>query len=204
MMDVKQIKQLVRENYKVDSQIAIDPQTGMISAVDGGVELKTKNTPSLLVQWKYVAGDFKCSLQHLETLQGAPSTVGDSFLCYNNQLTSLEGAPHTVGWNFSCVNNNLTSLVGGPRIVGGNYRCYNNRLTSLEGLPERVGNVFEIGFMPKLPILKVLLVKDVRSFQFLNKDLNFIMNKYIRTGYNGMVPCARELIKAGFKGNARL
>ena len=89
-----------------------------------------------------VGGHFICSGNHLTSLKGAPQKVGGSFNCNNNQLTSLEGAPQKVGEGFYCSENLLTSLKGAPQTVGGYFICYSNHLTSLEGAPQTVGENF--------------------------------------------------------------
>jgi hypothetical protein len=95
------------------------------------------------VRFGKVKGDFKCSVNKLTSLEGAPGEVSGYFDCSDNNLTSLEGAPLEVGGYFWCSGNNLTSLVGAPEEVGGDFTCYRNSLTSLEGAPEEVKGDFE-------------------------------------------------------------
>jgi hypothetical protein len=85
---------------------------------------------------------FYCNNNQLQSLEGAPQSVGGNFYCGNNQLSSLEGAPHSVGGNFYCYNNQLKSLEGAPSSVGGDFYCDNNSLQSLEGAPASVGGDF--------------------------------------------------------------
>ena len=94
------------------------------------------------VKFGRVSGDFWCYDNGLETLEGAPESVGEDFYCYNNGLETLEGAPETVGGRFFCGDNRLTTLEGAPKVVGGDFWCNDNRLTSLEGAPEKVGGGF--------------------------------------------------------------
>ena len=89
-----------------------------------------------------VGGHFICSGNHLTSLKGAPQKVGGSFNCNNNQLTSLEGVPKTVGKGFYCSENLLTSLKGAPTEVRNTFDCSKNKLTSLEGAPQKVGEGF--------------------------------------------------------------
>jgi hypothetical protein len=97
------------------------------------------------VRFGRVSGGFSCSNNRLETLEGAPETVGGDFYCGNNRLETLEGAPETVDGGFYCSNNRLETLEGAPDSVGGDFLCYNNRLTTLEGSPESVGGSFYSG-----------------------------------------------------------
>ena len=89
-----------------------------------------------------VTGDFRCSHNQLESLEGCPQTVGGSFYCYNNQLESLEGCPQTVDGIFNCSGNQLKSLEGCPQTIGGSFDCNNNQLKSLEGCPQTIGGSF--------------------------------------------------------------
>jgi hypothetical protein len=89
-----------------------------------------------------VRGDFSCSRNQLESLEGAPQFVGGGFDCSNNKLSSLDGAPLKVGAHFDCSLNQLKNLEGTPQEVKGAFYCSENRLTSLEGAPQRVGGHF--------------------------------------------------------------
>ena len=111
--------------------------------VSGTFDFSPASLESLEGAPKTVGGDFDCSNNSLETLVGAPQTVGGFFDCYNNSLTTLEGAPQTVGGDFDCSNNSLETLVGAPQTVGGFFDCYNNSLTTLEGAPQTVGGNFD-------------------------------------------------------------
>ena len=85
-----------------------------------------------------VLGEFNCSGNNLQSLEGAPQYVSGYFNCSNNNLKSLEGAPQYVGGDFDCKNNNLETLEGAPQYVGMDFYCYNNNLKSLEGAPQCV------------------------------------------------------------------
>ncbi len=114
-----------------------------------------------------VSGDFDCSSNELETLEGSPVSVGGSFLCgrnrlgdllgspnyveggfdaSNNGLVTLEGAPEEIGGYFEVSRNRLTDLDGAPVIVGGDFICSRNPLTSLKGAPEKIGGEFESSY----------------------------------------------------------
>jgi hypothetical protein len=223
MIDVKQIPKLIKYFYKTTRRVTIDPKTGMVSCT-GDVELTAK-TNSLVVKWHQVSGNFDCDINLLTSLEGAPQHVGGTFRCNTNQLDSLKGAPQHVGGDFVCNENNLTTLEGAPQGVGGVFLCEKNRLTSLkgaphtvgedfwcrendlsslEGLPDRIaGNLF-LDYSPTLPLLRLLLIKGVGDFRLNDVKLQKILAKYKGKGWSAMVPCARELIRAGYKGNARL
>ena len=129
--------------------------------------------------------------------------TGDFYIDYAN-LTTLVGCPKTVGGDFNCSDNELTSLVGGPKTVGGSYRCYDNPITSLDGLPDTVGKFFIINWNETIPLLKLVKFNYVDIF---NKwSLTEIIQKHCgqKPLRQAIIQCQRELIDAGFKGNAKL
>jgi hypothetical protein len=90
-----------------------------------------------------VHGNFDCSYQNLEGFKGVKfGRVSEDFWCYENRLETLEGAPETVGRRFSCHDNALTTLEGAPETVGGGFYCHDNGLTTLEGAPEIIVGEF--------------------------------------------------------------
>jgi hypothetical protein len=204
MVDTNQIHRILKNNYRIDGEIHIDSQTGAVTC-SGDVKLLTL-TPSLLINWDGVNGNFSCGLAGLTSLKGAPHTVGGNFSCIENKLTSLEHAPSIVYGGFDCSSNQLTSLQGSPCTTGSIYNCSLNPLTSLQGLPNKMigKGMMLLPWNDTLPLLRVLLVKGIHWLNIEAKECRDIMDKYLGKGYAGMVPCARELIKAGFKGNARL
>jgi len=124
-------------NYTVNPDGTID--------VDGDVYLLYKDLPlanriftRIPLKFRDVSGNFNCNNGMLDTLEGAPISVGGDFKCNRNKLTTLEGAPRWVGRDFTCTYNGLTTLEGAPAHVGGNFYCSNNELYTLEGAPESV------------------------------------------------------------------
>jgi len=109
---------------------------------EGSVDLRKLNLKELLVKFKRVEKDFKCSHNNLTSLEGAPEYVGGYFDCSHNELTSLEGAPKEVGEHFNCSHNKLTTLEGAPEHVGGFFDCAYNQLETLEGAPEEISGYF--------------------------------------------------------------
>jgi hypothetical protein len=97
------------------------------------------------VRFGRVSGGFSCSNNRLETLEGAPETVGGDFYCGNNRLETLEGAPETVDGGFYCSNNRLETLEGAPETVGEDFYCRDNSLITLEGAPGIIGGDFYSG-----------------------------------------------------------
>ena len=60
--------------------------------------------PALLKNLK-IGGSFDCGYNRLDSLVGAPTSVGLDFYCSYNKLKSLVGAPTSVGLDFDCNNN---------------------------------------------------------------------------------------------------
>lgn len=118
-------------------------------------------------------------------------------------LKTLEGCPHTVGGGFYCRMTDIVGLAGGPREVAGNYWVQENPgLVSLDGAPESCGNL-QLTYNPLLRVLPLLRYDDF-YIQKAPDQLKEIMFKYKGQGNKGVLKCAAELIKAGFRDNARL
>jgi hypothetical protein len=87
--------------------------------------------PDFLVD-VHISGDFYCFMNNLQSLEGAPKSVGGNFGCSYSSLQTLSGAPLSVGGYFSCAFNNLQSLEGAPKSVGDNFYCNNNAVVFTE------------------------------------------------------------------------
>lgn len=178
MVDADNIEKLLKQYFKIEGEVTID-DLGVVD-VSGNVRLK-KSCTKIPVTFGKVGGDFWCQ---------------------DNQLMSLAGAPNHVGGDFSCHDNQLASLAGAPDHVGGDFWCYRNQLTSLAGAPDQVGGGFYCTWNKNLPLLRLLVYKDV----FMNMSpslVSKIINKYSGTTNPGdVLRCASELNEAGFEGNA--
>jgi hypothetical protein len=223
MVDKADIQDKLRRFFKVQGEATIHA-SGVVD-VQGNVTLKSL-WRKLPVQFGVVTGFFLCAGSQLHTLEGAPHSVGDVFDCSSNALTHLTHAPRHVGKHFrcsdnliqslqhapthvsgyfNCAQNRLTNLLHAPTYVELNFTCHGNPLTSLKGMPEHVGNTIWITWDPQLPLLRTLVAKEV---QFMNQNsqsvtVDKILNKYVGQGKPGAIRAAGELIKAGFKENAR-
>jgi hypothetical protein len=195
-------------HFNVFGKISIE--NGLVSCTSSvylPISVKVSHLP---VQFKSVGGDFLCYSNDLESLAGAPQQVDGNFLCYRNKLKSLAGAPRVVGGDFKCLYNELESLTGAPRVVGGDFDCSENQLKSLAGAPHLIDGQFVLTYAANLPLLPLLNISGVTRFGFVsnriltNQDLSVILNRWANTGTRGMVPCAMEMIKAGYRSNAKL
>ncbi len=145
-----------------------------------------------------VGGYFYCYNNQLTSLQGCPQEVGGGFICSYNQLVSLEGCPKKIGGGFSCSNNQLISLQGGPKEMDGRFYCSNNDLTSLDGLPKSINVI--LSWHKDLPLLRLV---GSNIFIHNNEAVRSIFNNYIgNPSRSSILSCQKELIQAGFEGNA--
>jgi len=151
------------KNYTINKDGTID--------VDGDVDLSFFGLSKLPLKFREVTGVFRCDINELTTLEGAPHSVGGNFFCDQNNLVSLEGAPQSVGGMFDCSENKLTTLKGGPQSVSGNFSCYANKLTTLEGAPQSVGGNFVCLWNPLESVRK--LFPDDTIFYNLYKEWEF-------------------------------
>ncbi len=116
-------------------------------------------------------------------------------------LTTLIGGPTEVGGNFTVSNNKLTSLKGSPKLVGGHYVCRGNPLVSVEELPQSFTGLFVCDWHPDLPLLRLLRCKRVYVREC--DTVADILRKYAgNPSRSNILACQKELIDAGFEGNA--
>lgn len=106
------------DNYTVNNDGTVD--------VDGDVELYNIGLEKIPLKFREVKGEFTCSMNKLESLEGCPEIVGGRFYCNRNELTSLVGGPKSVNGNYSFEHNNVTSFEGFPDFVSGKVSCIDN------------------------------------------------------------------------------
>jgi hypothetical protein len=199
-VDRNKIKELLEEYFEI-----LIPGTGKAADyrinADGSVD---------------VDGDVTLRLQKSK-VQELPVTFGKitgSFMPNNNPFTSLKGMPRWVGRWFDCASPHLTSLVGAPEYIGEEFHCYGTPFTSLEGFPKYVGGRFYATWAEQMPLLRTLICKKgvyIGRDRFGNAGhpINGILNKYIgqvsgsKEFRHAVLDCQKELIEAGFSGNAR-
>lgn len=220
MLDVKE---KLSRFFQVQGKSKIH-ENGVVD-VEGNVRL-TSLWPKMPVQFGKVSGFFLCSDKNLTTLAGCPQYVGDNFDCSSNMLTSLEFAPMHVGKNYKCANNQLTSLLHVPEKITGTFNCsknqlvnlthapthvqddmscYHNPFLNLDGAPTHVGRSWWLTYDAHLPLLRTL-VGSKMEFMNMNPESDQvaeILNKHMGQGKAGAIKAAVELVRAGFKENAR-
>ncbi len=131
----KELKKYSIKNYIINSDGTID--------VDGDVNFHKKRLTNIPFKFGKVTGDFDCSVNKLESLEGSPYEVGGAFFCYHNRLKSLIGSPTDVGDDFNCAYNKLKSLEGMPLEVGNNFNCrINPDLKELNSVSNVEGTIY--------------------------------------------------------------
>jgi hypothetical protein len=130
--------------------------------------------------------------------------VGGAFIVNRMGLTSLEGGPQQVGAGYFAGDNNLENLMHAPELVPGHFSIPNNPLTSLAGWPDKGVHQCTLTYSEHLPLLRCLQTADqIHLFNFPPPEINQILNKYKDSGKAGALKAAAELIRAGYKENAR-
>lgn len=212
--DAEQIKSRVLRNFLVPYGVKLDvDQEGRVHVrgpTHSTIKLINRKITQLPVEFGTVEGSFEVTQTALTTLKGSPSRVTGSFACGACQLDSLEGGPDWVGGWYDCHRNQLTNLEGCASHVGHTLDARHNPLTSLNGLPERVFQVM-VTWSKSLPLLPLLSVPE-RRIDAPDQDPSdrseppwtVILDKYAGQGNKGVLKAAAELIKAGYRDNARL
>ena len=97
--------------------------------------------------------------------------------------------------------------------VSGNFSSYWRGLKNLKGLPTHIGGTITITYYPGLHVLRCLAAdKQINlqsttskhpGYDIERRNINIILDKYVGKGKAGALACAAELIRAGYKENAR-
>lgn len=172
--------------------------------ITGSIWAKRHDMATLPVKFSTVSGDVMWKECGLTSLEGSPTHVQGSFVVIHNQLSDLTGSPRTVGGDFH-VNNNpgLKSLAGGPDQVDEGYSFTKCPVTSLEGLPNKPGHWISFEYSPHMPLLRCLVFKHIYC-NYAPQPVQDALDRYAGQGNRGVLKCAAELIKAGYRDNARL
>lgn len=132
----KWLKDMFIGNYTLDENLHVH--------VKGDVKLGSKKIRVFPVQFGVVTGHFYASGNGLESLLGAPHTVGMAAWFNDNDLTSALHSPTKVGAQFVIDNNKLTSFEGFPQQVGDGLFAHNNQITSLAHITPDIGSTCSI------------------------------------------------------------
>ena len=166
------------------------------------------------IQMGRVLGKFSCHSCELETLEHAPILVTDSFSCYDNLLESLVGGPQSVGsasmggGTYSCHGNFLKNFEGAPQHFSGYFvgtKQLGTGLQSVDGLPTQA-RLVDITYQPDLPMLKLINQPRVTVRTAITGDVMYDLSdiiNYAGEGKAGALKAAVQMVKAGYKGNAK-
>jgi len=178
-------EELTREQRRylddsIDGRWEIDKKTGLVD-VYGDFESYESPLDNLPVSFGSIEGNFNISSTGLKTLKGCPIYVARNFLCENNFLESLEGAPGVIDGSFSCSHNNIKDLKGCPKEVGVDFDCSNNLITSLDGCQERIEGTFDCS-VNKLSNLKGGPMVTIWDYSCYNNPLNSLDGAPFKVG----------------------
>lgn len=200
------------------------PEFGVqFGRVSGNFLCYNKTLKSLKGAPTHVGGSFECNNNQISSLEHAPVHVEKEFWCQGNNLINLDHAPAHVGGNFYCSNNLLVSLKGAPKIINRDFFCNDNQLTTLDHAPEKVLLDFDcennplinltglpimigtctITWHAQLPLLRCLNSQLSVALTDAPVEVESIINRYVGSGKKGALACAAELIRAGYKENAK-
>lgn len=178
--DPDRIKQIMKSNFALEAK-KYEIDQGVVNVPNWSVRSFTF-MDQLPVQFGYVQGMFDVS---------------------GSGLISLEGSPHIVDHGFYCRGLKITNLVGGPQHVKGDYWCTENpQLESLEGCPETLSGKFIVRYTPTLHLLRLLQYSNFHV-QNIPPDVGNILQAFRGQGKPGAIRAAAELIRAGYKDNAK-
>ena len=182
MVDKQEIAQVFRSWFDTDSLRFEVNDDGTISG-EGLIHTSAKLPRKLPVRFKTFTGSMWLMQTGLDTLEGLPEYLDGDLRVRGNQLSDLKGA---------------------PKIITGIFNIIDNPLESLEGFPNSVTTVI-LDDDPKLPMLRLLNASEITIKGSRDPDYRVqeILNKYAGQGRAGAIDCKRELVAAGFEGNAR-
>ena len=207
---------LFKQSFKCEDlkSVSVDDQTQQVNVTAGRVVMRVKG--HIPVKLGVVIGGFDCSNCELQNLNNGPHTITESFSCSNNNLTTLQDGPLHVGskdqyiYIYSCGDNPLINFKGMPsdftgRVIA-NYSSNHGlpQLQSVDGIPATCRNL-ELSYSPTLPMLKLLELNLITIYDhgFKVHPITYILTQYKGQGKAGAIKAAVEMIRAGYKENAR-
>lgn len=185
MRETVDVRDILARYFRWDGEIVLDANDRV--SIDGDCELlqSSSNLLALPVNFYKVTANFACD---------------------NAGLTSLDGCPEIVGGHFFAGNNALTDLHNAPKTIGGFCGVTGNELISLKGLPEAFGRI-SLTWNKDLPLLQLVgrnaVIYDNDNSNESGQKCHKILKSYIgRSTRADIIACQKDLIDAGFEGNA--
>jgi hypothetical protein len=170
-----------------------------------------------------ITGEFYIKNDSLESLIGSPRVVKKRFSVEADNLESLVGGPKIVYGDYTCISAKLISLQGLPDRIkqGGLYlsQCPLITLEEIEKITTDISQDISISYYDHLALLRLLRLLSP-DFTHSTTQVIFeeepvppavvIIQKYLKKllvdrmpWKRAIIECQYELIKAGFKGNAK-
>jgi hypothetical protein len=203
-LDERKIIRRVMLYFRCDSEAIEVEQDGTVNVSSNCVA--HQEMARFPVKFGRIEGTFIADRCNLATLAGSPKHVNGIFSVNGNFLSTLAGGPEYVGEDFFCDKNHLTDLKGAPNVTD-NFSCEDNPLVSLEGLPVN-SEMIHVTYQKNLGLLRLVGVKAaavVVSHEL--HEVDAILEKYMGQGpdlRSRILQCQKELISAGYAGNARM
>lgn len=207
MVDKTAIWDMFQSFFTIEGdRIHIDGQ-GVVHAPLGTITDRTSEFPhqQIPIQFGHVY-EFNITGTNINSWKGFPTQAGIIRCAYNklHDWTGCPGAPHILASG-----NAFTSLKGIPPQVKKLRILKCPKLKNLQDVPEL--DEIWLTYYPDLPLLATLKCKDIvlsypgndAVMQAKVDQVAAILNKYAGEGKKGAIKCAAELIKAGFRENAR-
>ena len=122
-------------------------------------------------------------------------------------LTRLDGIAKHIRGDLRIFNNSLDGFDGLADVEVGEYiLATGNPITRLRDLPKCY--MITMTWSPRIPVLRMVVNNKRPEIRFSEPSIppgfNEIMDRYENQGPGALSACATELIKAGFRGNAKL
>ena len=205
--------------------LEVDPD-GRIRTI-GSVRMKYPAEDGKLPVRFSVTGDFYIQGMNISDLEGCPDEC-QTFWAASNPLTDLRGGPQHVSGDYIVNGCGLTRLDGIAKYIYADLRIFNNSLDSLDGLADVNVHSYVLAtdnpitrlrdlprcyqimltWSPRIPVLRMVVNNKRPEIRFSEPSIppgfNEIMDRYENQGPGALSACATELIKAGFRGNAKL
>lgn len=200
-MTEEEIRALLKDSFEIKGDIKVSP-AGLVDVKGDCESITMFMTGKLPVQF---------------------GTVTGSFTVFAASLNNLDGCPRMVGGDFDCRYNELTDFTGAPSVVSGGFHAKSkDKLASLKGLPSKIATnntktAVSLSWHNDLGLMK-LLTTDIGykkastplELTGAPNDVTNIIDKYINLIIKGAgrnhaaISCSIELIRAGYKANAKL
>ena len=215
MVDKEHILRVLRIHFQVDNEeIKRDDNRieigddGSVS-VWGNVRMTKPAGGRIPVRFDQVSGWFQAEKCGLTSFENFPWSCNSLFVAAND-LSSFNKCPAGL-LSIDIQNNRFENFVGLDTETLDLIEATGNPLKSLEGLPKtppeeplRIG----ITYRKDLPLLRLLVATEIdildprRSYKRF-EPVQSILRKYAGQGRSGAIDCKRELVSAGFEGNAK-